>query len=230
MKRLEQELNNLQKSLQKVLTSSIRAIQGSTEILKSSISTQDSRQADEFVDLIHANALKADTALQAAESYRKLARTEPEPQWIQLDEIVSDVVKRLAPGALPYLALDIPAQCRIKADPGMAKLIITALVSNALRHTGQRTKQLLFFRRVLEMEPHVFVLGDNGCGVPQDTVPTLFGHFVTGELEPQETARVGMGLTVSRLLTEKHGGKIWMESRVNDGTRVFFHFGAMPSP
>lgn len=208
------------------LTSSIRAIQGCTDMLRASLEQPESGDPKEFLDLIQLNSKRAETAVEAADTYRKLARTTPVPEWVQLDELVQESVARKAPEALAYLALDIPAQCRVQADPMMCKLVVDALVTNALQHTHSGSKPLLFFRRVLEMEPHVFVLGDNGTGVSQDIVDGLFGHFTRGPQSSPDEESIGMGLAIVRMLTEKHGGKVWMESRVDDGTRLFFHFGA----
>jgi signal transduction histidine kinase len=228
LKSLQQELDALQVGLSRALTGATRATHESAEKAKSSIEGNDNDAALKFVHQTQMNAERMNTMLKAADLYRGMVQETPERSWVQLEDIVRNEVAEQAPGLLPYLALDSPALCRIYADPAMCKEVVKALVSNAIAYSKDQSRPLVFFRRVLEMDPCVFVLGNTGKGIPQDQVPTLFGLFETGGMDGNEG--IGMGLSVARMLTKKHEGKVWMESRVNDGTRVFFHFGAGSQP
>jgi len=64
---------------------------------------------------------------------------------------------------------------------------------------------------------------DTGEGIPEDLLPYIFEKFVAGESDhPRRmTYDSGLGLTFCRLAVEAHGGRIWVESRVGEGTSVF---------
>jgi signal transduction histidine kinase len=62
---------------------------------------------------------------------------------------------------------------------------------------------------------------DNGTGIPPKDVPHLFDKFYRAE----KTGRVpgtGIGLAIAKGLVEAHGGRIWVESRVGEGTTFRF--------
>lgn len=223
MKSLQQELDALQVGLSRALTGATKKNHESAEM-----AGNDSDADLKVINQTQMSAERADSIQNAADLYREMVHKTPERSWVQLEEIVRSEVAEQEACLLPYLALDSPALCGIHADPAMCKEVVKALVSNAIAYSKDQTRPLVFFRRVLEMDPCVFVLGNTGKGIPQDLVPTLFGLFETGGRHENEG--IGMGLSVARLLTKKHEGKVWMESRVNDGTRVFFHFGAGSKP
>jgi signal transduction histidine kinase len=58
---------------------------------------------------------------------------------------------------------------------------------------------------------------DRGPGIPEENLPKIFSSFFTTKPPDQGT---GLGLPISRRIVEKHGGKIVVESKVDDGTTV----------
>jgi len=56
---------------------------------------------------------------------------------------------------------------------------------------------------------------DNGCGIPDDTLPKIFDPFVTTKPVGSGT---GLGLAVSHQIIERHGGSIAVDSEVGKGT------------
>lgn len=65
------------------------------------------------------------------------------------------------------------------------------------------------------------VCEDTGCGVPPDDLARVFDLGFRGEAaRASATYGLGLGLSVARAIVEEHGGSIWLESSVGEGTRV----------
>jgi PAS domain S-box-containing protein len=62
---------------------------------------------------------------------------------------------------------------------------------------------------------------DTGCGISADALPHVFDRFwhMRGHAKPRST---GLGLTIARGIVEAHGGRMWAESTVGEGSTFFF--------
>ena len=65
-------------------------------------------------------------------------------------------------------------------------------------------------------------VSDNGCGIPLHRLPELFKRFSKGE-----AGHNGLGLYLAKSIVEAHGGRIWVESKLGQGSTFFF---TVPQP
>jgi len=73
--------------------------------------------------------------------------------------------------------------------------------------------------------PPVFYVRDNGIGISERHYETIFGIFTRLHEREEFGGGVGAGLTIVKKIVERHNGRIWVESRVGDGTTVYFTLG-----
>ncbi|MFP4598095.1 MAG: sensor histidine kinase [Persicimonas sp.] len=70
---------------------------------------------------------------------------------------------------------------------------------------------------------------DTGCGIPPEQISHLFDRFWQAEKGARHGA--GLGLEIAKGIIEAHGGQIWVESELGQGTTFFFflpHRSALP--
>ncbi len=107
----------------------------------------------------------------------------------------------------------------IYADKHEIKRVIANFLGNAIQHTskGGSIKVQTYFT-----ENEIIVsVEDTGIGIPQEDIPKLFNRFSQGTGK-KRSASTGLGLYLSRQIVEAHGGKIWVESELNKGSKFKF--------
>ena len=121
---------------------------------------------------------------------------------------------------LPRIQVEIPADLPpVSADPARLQRILINLLSNALKYADPGTPVHLRARQ--EEAQVVVTIADQGRGIAPDDVPHLFERYyrATGA---RKAEGIGLGLFISRVLVEAHGGRIWVESEVGKGSTFYF--------
>jgi signal transduction histidine kinase len=119
------------------------------------------------------------------------------------------------------LETDLPPELpRVQADRTKVKQVLLNLLSNAIKFTPAGR---ILVRVQTEPGALRVSVSDTGTGIRAQVLPHLFEpfqHFGGGPAS--DAAGAGLGLAISRRFVELHGGRIWVESRENQGSS--FHF------
>ena len=120
--------------------------------------------------------------------------------------------------------IDFTIECENKemeifADRSEIRRVICNLCGNAINYTQNGGKVSIIIKN--EGKDLIFSVSDNGCGIPQEDIPNMFQRFSQGTSKKRSTG-TGLGLYLSRQIIESHGGKIWLESRLNKGSEFSF--------
>ena len=99
--------------------------------------------------------------------------------------------------------------------------ILTNLITNALKYSPASTPVVV---RVGMRDAEMIVsVVDQGEGIPPEELSRLFQRFTRGRAGPKEdVAGLGLGLYIARLIVEAHGGRVWAESEVGNGSTFSF--------
>lgn len=114
---------------------------------------------------------------------------------------------------------DLEKECLIDADRAEIKRVIMNLCGNAINYTDKNGTIDVFPK--LQNGDFIFSVSDSGNGIPKEDIPNLFKRFSQGTSKKRSTG-TGLGLYLSRQIIEAHGGKIWVESKVNKGSEFSF--------
>jgi signal transduction histidine kinase/CheY-like chemotaxis protein len=103
----------------------------------------------------------------------------------------------------------------ISTDEKRLRQILINLLSNAIKFTKDGSIAL---RLKMRSGVAVFEVEDTGPGIPEHDIERIFAPFERGVgLDPDTTPGIGLGLTITRLLTEIMGGEISVNSKVGKG-------------
>jgi len=146
-------------------------------------------------------------------------RLAPQPVLLRpyLDELLRRAEGMLATSRVTVeLADDLPP---VHADVDRLDRIIINLLSNALKYSAPETPVLLRARRAGAVV--AITIRDRGEGIPPAVLPHLFTRFYRAP-EGRKAEGIGLGLYITRLLVEAHGGEITVESTAGKGSAFTF--------
>jgi signal transduction histidine kinase/CheY-like chemotaxis protein len=109
-------------------------------------------------------------------------------------------------------------------DPGRLKQIVLNLISNALKFTeeGEIIVSLSADTKEQNDECLLISVSDTGIGIPKDKLESIFASFTQADASTtRKYGGTGLGLTISKRLTEMMGGSIWVESVENKGSTFY---------
>ncbi|MHC5117221.1 MAG: sensor histidine kinase [Planctomycetota bacterium] len=99
--------------------------------------------------------------------------------------------------------------------------MITNLVLNAIKYSPEGAS--VEVTAAEDSEQIRVSVKDNGIGIPQDELARVFDEFYrASNARAKEKDGTGLGLSIAKQIVERHGGKIWAESQLGQGTTVGF--------
>ena len=113
-----------------------------------------------------------------------------------------------------------PEAEQLVADSGLLRRILANLMANAIKHT--RRGGYIDFRAWKQDDAFVLSVRDDGEGIPEVDQKRIFNAFEQSRHTVHDRSDTGMGLTFCKLAVEKHGGTIWVESKVGRGSTFYF--------
>ncbi|NTU79811.1 MAG: GAF domain-containing protein, partial [Chloroflexales bacterium] len=144
---------------------------------------------------------------------------------LDVGEVIRDVAEVLAGQFRERqigLTLDLPAGLpHISADRQRVAQIAVNLIGNACKYTPRGGHvRVAMCNGGGEVRVDVC---DTGVGIPPEAHPHIFTPFFRADNSLRdEVGGTGLGLSITRKLVELHGGRIWFESRVNEGSTFSF--------
>ena len=149
-------------------------------------------------------------------------------EWHDLREIVQEALETVAPlleqrhlwvrvekeGDLPLLFVD---RTRIRQ-------VLLNLLNNAARYTDQGGITVRLQVRETDV---VLEVRDTGVGIAPEQMGIIFDEFRQADMTTRRREGAGLGLAISRRFVELHGGDMWAESSVGEGSGFFV---ALPLP
>ncbi len=144
-------------------------------------------------------------------------------QPVQLHEVVSGVLptaEALVRGKDIELVQQIPEDLPLlRVDPTRIRQVLVHLFNNAAKFTERGRITL----RAWHSEDQVYVsVSDTGVGIPPEDLDRIFVHFERGSTRKGSQHGVGLGLALSKEFVELHGGRIWAQSKVGEGSTFTF--------
>ncbi len=137
-----------------------------------------------------------------------------------------EVIARLAAGYRKFsethnIEIDFPKiPLEITVDRGKVLQVMDNLLSNAVKYSPQGGS-IRVSAEVREARLEISV-SDQGLGMTAEQQQRVFEKFFRADTLDTAIGGLGLGMNISKSLVEAHGGRIWVESEVGQGTRVSF--------
>jgi K+-sensing histidine kinase KdpD len=120
------------------------------------------------------------------------------------------------------LMVDFPADFPVvPADPHWMRQVLRNILDNAVKYSPEGG--LVVVRGEARAGDVVVSIADQGVGISsEDLIPLFERYFRVRSASALHVPGTGLGLPIARAVVEAHGGRIWVESQVREGTTILF--------
>lgn len=134
-----------------------------------------------------------------------------------LDEIIRPAIRKFSREfILKKLKLEYePIEFKTITDSKWLSFIIEQVISNAVKYTSEG------FVRIYMSEPGILCIEDTGVGISEEDLPRIFENGYTGFNGREDKRASGIGLYLCKRISDNLGHKIYAESKVGEGTKIF---------
>jgi two-component system, LuxR family, sensor kinase FixL len=171
-------------------------------------------------DLLDKALNEAERATDIVRRMRRLSlRPEPDRRTVDLNALCRDVIDLALlgvprrPRIRTSLSPDLPV---IQADPVQLRQVIVNLLRNAAEAAAGSRSPAVFLSTAIHDGAVQLTVADNGPGVEPRIASKLFRAFETSKANGQ-----GLGLAISRMIAQNHGGDVVMKSAAGEQGAVF---------
>ena len=214
------------------LRTPVTSIKGYTQLAKTLIRESDLTTSEEYLDIALDQIDRMSRLIlelldvSRIETGRLEIRREP----IQWSTFVRDVVHR-HPTAVSdrRFHMNVPDETLIViGDRDRLEQVLGNLLENAVKYSPEGSEILITGDN--REDQVVTSVCDHGIGIPSDELMQVFERFHRGrQVSSTNYGGLGLGLYITKQIIERHGGKIWVESREGTGTTFHFSLPAVPA-
>jgi signal transduction histidine kinase len=133
-------------------------------------------------------------------------------------EAVDTFQVQAAAAGVSLAAEIVPPLSPAAFDAARILQVLTNLLSNAIKFTPAHGRVVVHLERV--GDEIRFDVRDTGVGIAADKLEAVFVRFL--QVAPNDRRGVGLGLYISKAIVQGHGGRIWAESQVGQGSTFCF--------
>lgn len=109
---------------------------------------------------------------------------------------------------------------KIFTDSKWLEFIINQIMNNSIKYKKQIKDSYIKIEAIEEENKIIITITDNGIGIPSEDLPKIFDKSFTGYNGRIRAKSTGMGLNICKNLCEKLGHKIFVESKINQYTKI----------
>ncbi len=217
------ELEAFSYSVSHDLRAPLRHVQGYVELLARETGEQLSDKARRFLKTIDESAREMGELIDDLLAFSRMGRAEMREESVELNSLVSEARSTVAAGTegrrIDWMVATIPA---VKGDAAMLRQVLVNLLSNAVKYSRRRDPATIEVGCAGEENGRtVLFVRDNGAGFDMQYADKLFGVFQRLH-RAEEFEGTGIGLATVRRIINRHGGRVWAESRIEAGATFYF--------
>jgi len=221
LKRSNDELTQFAYVASHDLQEPLRMVASYTELLASRYEGKLDERADKYITYISEGASRMQRLILELLNYARVGTRGKAPAPVDLNDVTRDVLRdlksRIESADSEVIVSPLPA---VLGDDIQLGQVLQNLIGNAIKFRADRRPRVAVSARRDGTMWQVTV-EDNGIGIDMKFHDRVFEIF--RRVHDRETYDgTGVGLAIVKRIVERHGGRVWFESTIGEGTR--FHF------
>jgi PAS domain S-box-containing protein len=216
------ELESFSYSVSHDLRAPLRAIDGFARILDEDYTARLDDEGRRLLGVICAEARRMGQLIDDLLAFSRMSRQQVELAQIDmtaLAQAVFDEQAAQAPGRqLRFKVQPLPPAL---GDRALLRQVLANLISNAIKYTRSRAVAEIEIGGRTEDGQSLYYVKDNGVGFDMRYAGKLFGVFQRLHTEAEFEGN-GVGLALVQRVIHRHGGRVWAEGKLNEGSTFYF--------
>lgn len=216
------ELEKFSYSVSHDLRSPLRMINQYATLLKKNIGKQIPEPNLEMIIQIKNYTIRMDAIINDLLNLAKIGTQELKMSTFDLGTLTKIIVSELESDYNSGSHFSIENLENVNADQGLIRLVLTNLISNAIKYSSKQIEPLITIGKTIsDTGELIYYIKDNGVGFEPAYAEKLFTPFNRLHSD-EEFHGTGLGLYIVRSIISKHKGKIWAEGIPNKGSTFYF--------
>ena len=218
---MNRELESFSYSISHDLRAPLRAIDGFSRIVEEDYGERLDDEGRRLLGVVRDNSRKMSELMEGILEYSRLGRKPLVMTDIDMTRMAEDALREegAAAGRPPEMVLQpLPAA---RGDAALVKQVWINLLANAVKFSGARDRPSIEVSGYESGAENIYRVKDNGVGFDMQYYDKLFGVFQRLHSE-QAFAGTGVGLAIVQRVIVRHGGRVWAESKPNEGATFYF--------
>jgi two-component system phosphate regulon sensor histidine kinase PhoR len=226
LKELEKVRQDFVANVSHELRTPLTTIKGYTETLLDGALKEE--VAPQFLQVIQKHA---DRLTKIVEDLLTLSKIESKEFYLKLErlpfsELIDDVLDFIKEAAgkkkISISRSIVPSSLEVMGDRSYLEQVFINLLDNGIKYTHPGGEISISALENEQGEIQV-VVKDNGMGIPKEDLSRIFERFYRVDKgRSQELGGTGLGLSIVKHIVQAHGGRVWVESQIGNGSAFYF--------
>jgi light-regulated signal transduction histidine kinase (bacteriophytochrome) len=228
LKRTNKELEAFSYSVSHDLRTPLRAIDGFSHALAEEYGDKLDEEGKEYLRRVRAGCTRMGQLIDDILALSRVIRQQMKSEAVDLASLARSVAETLAQ-ADPDRKVDVKTCERlpVRGDAGLLRIALENLLGNAWKFTRKKPDARIEFGSLEKDGERVFFVKDNGAGFDMAYVDKLFGAFQRLH-DAKDFPGTGIGLATVHRIIQRHGGRIWAEGKMEEGSSFYFTIKEAP--
>jgi len=204
------------------LKAPLRHVIGFSEALAQQLGENLDPTAQTYLDCIVRAGRKMDGMLDALLKLSRIGRQEMKMAEVDLSALARGCAASLQ-GLFPErkVRLNVAEHLSVRGDQTLLAVALEHIFDNAWKFTAKKVEANVEFGCTVEAGETVYYLRDDGVGFDMQYAEKLFAPFQRMHSETEFEGR-GIGLAAVQRIIHRHGGKVWVDARLDQGATIYF--------
>ncbi len=224
------ELETFNYSVSHDLQAPLRVLTGFCDLLQEEHSDKLDDTARRYVTIIRENSVRMGRLIKALLNFAQLGKAALHPTRVEMDKLAR-VGWEEAAHAFPGLKLQLVLHPLENAygDAGLLHQVWCNLISNAVKYSSKRERPVIEVGMAQSQYGPAYFVRDNGVGFDMRYTDNLFKVFRRLD-NAYQFEGTGIGLANVQRIIMRHGGKVWAESKIDEGATFYFFLPEAGAP
>ena len=219
------EMQSFSYSISHDLRAPLRSLNSFSQFMEEEYGNSLDEQGRDYLRRIRAAGTHLTDLIDALLKLARISRSEIQMVDVSLGRLAQEIAESLTatqPERKVTWLIDSDMHCT--ADPTLIRVVLENLLGNAWKFTSRHATARIELGKNTEKGETVFYVRDDGAGFNMQYANQLFGTFQRLHLY-SEFEGTGIGLAIVQRIVQRHHGRIWAESAVDQGTTFYFTLG-----